>query len=150
MLAATDKRIARFRRPLGWLLAVYWIALFVSTHVPLPKLSNLPRHADKWAHLITYGGLGFLLALWWSTRWPLGRRQLGIALAVLAGYGVVDELLQIPVNRHADIYDVLADVCGAIIGLAAFVLVRKLLPRGWGVAAGGGGALRSRSPRDNG
>lgn len=126
-----DRRIARFRRPLGWLLACYWAGLFALTHTPLPDISVLPRHTDKVAHLVTYGGLAFLLTLWWSTHRTVGVRQLGKVLMVLAVYSVIDELLQIPVNRTADIYDVCADMVGVTIGLTAFLLTRRLLPSWW-------------------
>jgi VanZ family protein len=49
---------------------------------------------------------------------------------------VIDELLQIPVNRTADIYDVCADMVGCVIGLAAFVLTRRLMPGWWDVVTG--------------
>ena len=63
-----------------------------------------------------YGGLAFLLA--W--RFHLAGRK-GIALVVvvtlvIAVYGIVDELLQIPVGRNADIADWIAGLHGCCGG----------------------------------
>lgn len=103
-------------------LVLYWLALFVSTHIPSGAIPQ-PKVWDKLLHFAAYGGLTFLLA------WPVAIRSgpsLGtyVYLLVIAGcYGAVDELGQILVpGRAADIWDWVADMAGAVAGLAAYRL----------------------------
>jgi len=112
-------------------LALYWLALFTSTHVPtgLPDGSHwLPM--DKIAHLTGYSILALLLA--WTV---LGSGQMtmwrGLTLwGIVASYGVFDEVTQrfVP-PRTPDPKDWLADALGAGIGLSLFawfgVLTRR-------------------------
>jgi VanZ family protein len=49
----------------------------------------------------------------------------------VAGYGILDELTQIPVGRHADVRDWFADVTGAIIGIVLAAGLHVTLRR-WG------------------
>ena len=123
--------IARFRRLLGVALTAYWMALFVSTHTPIPKGMLPPQVSDKTLHFVAYFGLAYLLALWCSTKSPLtGKRAVALFLLLLA-YGAADELLQLAVNRNADVYDWLADISGAAAGLAGLRLTRTLCPQLW-------------------
>lgn len=108
-------------------LVVYWVGMFVGTHIPLPTNAFPPNVSDKSLHLLAYAGLAFLLAVWRSLTRPVYRRELLILLAVAAGYGVLDELLQIPVGRHADIRDWAADLIGAAVGLSVFTLAAWFL-----------------------
>ncbi|MEX0977616.1 MAG: hypothetical protein WDZ48_02115, partial [Pirellulales bacterium] len=55
-------------------LALYWIALFVATHVPRLQPPIPLSHGDKWLHASAYAALTVLLALAWSLRWTLTRR----------------------------------------------------------------------------
>jgi VanZ family protein len=111
-------------RTTNLVLAVYWLALFAGTHVPLPpELVDLPG-GDKTLHFLAYLGLSLLLAAALARTWGgLAPSHYVGMLAGLALYGVLDELLQIPVNRSADVADWLADVAGAATGLAAFAAV---------------------------
>jgi hypothetical protein len=123
--------IRRLFRPLPWAAVVwacYWLALFISTHVPkLPRIGP-PAGGDKIAHFVGYALLAFLTCtvLLRRSRWSRGT-----ALAILAGltaYGVVDELLQIPIpNRSADFLDWLFDAMGAAAGIITFRVVQKTL-----------------------
>ena len=123
--------LIRHHRVFGILLACYWGMLFLGTHIPLPRLGELPKHSDKGMHLIAYAGLSFLLLLWISTVRKLEFRHFVIVFAVTALYAAADELMQIPVNRTCDIYDALADCLGSVIGLLLAVVVRKVLLRYW-------------------
>jgi VanZ family protein len=110
-------------------LAVYWIALFVATHVPRlePPLS-LP-HGDKWLHATAFAGLTLLLALAWSLRRPFAWRSWLAVLALLAVYAALDEITQSLVGRNTDAADWLADVVGIVVGLTIFLAGRALLQR---------------------
>lgn len=121
--------VGKIRTGTTLLVAGYWLALFVATHLPrVPSVFANPG-ADKWQHLGAYGTLAFLLAgrqsLWYPSTWKsLCRIAIYVAL-----YGVFDELTQIPVGRHADIMDWFADISGCLIGLAVFASLRAILLR---------------------
>lgn len=108
----------RLRRWFGWSLLGYWCLIFTATHVPI-STRGLPRHSDKLAHAAMYAGLSFLLSGWLAVRGKRGLRYYALALAVVVAYGAIDELLQIPAGRHADVNDWLADCAGGLFGLAA-------------------------------
>lgn len=103
-------------------LVVYWLALFTATHVPGGLHDT--RHllpTDKIAHLTGYTLLALLLA--WTV---LGREQITIRRAVVlwaivATYGIFDEITQgfVP-RRSPDPKDWIADAIGAVLGLALF------------------------------
>lgn len=101
-------------------LALYWLALLVVNHIPLPDV-DLPGGSDKLAHLGLYGGLAFLLA--WTTLHfsPDWRVVGGVTMVTAAAYGALDEWLQnFVAGRTADFADWTADVSGATIGLVVF------------------------------
>ena len=109
----------RFAKLSGLVLVVYWIGLFLGTHTP--KVSGVDFSVmDKILHFGAYFGLSLLFALAWSLRRPLVARGYAVLAMLLLAYGALDELLQIPVGRHCDPLDWLADTCGVITGLALF------------------------------
>ena len=110
---------------------MYWGALFVSTHVPIPPDVLPPEVSDKTMHYVAYSGLTFLVTLWLSCRRHLKLPSLIGILVGIALYGVIDELLQIPVQRNADFRDWIADLLGAVCGLIAFVVCRTVFPFPW-------------------
>lgn len=97
----------------GLLIAI-WLILVILTHIPVPQSVQGLGVSDKLIHLIGYFPLGLLLPVcrvrgcqkWW------------VCLLVIAGYGVLDELFQIPVGRTASVLDWVADVVGAGLGIA--------------------------------
>ena len=121
-------RATYFRRVAGWGLACYWMAIFSLTHVPMPP-KTLPLGSDKLAHSGMYFGLTFLLGVWISTTQRVTVRTLSVIWAVIAVYGVGDELLQIPVGRTADLHDWMADCAGGLLGIILFVLSRSCWKR---------------------
>jgi VanZ family protein len=121
--------LPRFRRAIGWTLAVYWTALFIGTHMPLPQLKEMPRFSDKVMHFGAYAGLAFLLGLWRSARRGYARGVPWTILLVVALYGVADELLQIPVNRSAEVADFTADMLGGMLGLVSLIPIQGYLRR---------------------
>jgi VanZ family protein len=111
------------------LLAGYWSALFYLTHTPASKLPRLPqiRMIDKWAHYLAYFGLAFLFLCSLKYRQRGSLSDLKLTFGVLALYGALDELLQIPVGRTASLYDFSADLAGIACGCLLAVLLRKAL-----------------------
>lgn len=120
----------RYVRTLAlWVLVVYWIALFIGTHVPPSDVPNLGRHGDKVLHFGAYAGLAFLAcSLFWARAWPL-RATVLLVVPMLLGYGVLDEFLQMFVGRNAEVWDWVADTIGVLIGTSTFVVVRPVLER---------------------
>lgn len=101
-------------------LVVYWLVLFVSTHMPSGVIAQ-PRVWDKLLHFAAYGGLTFLLAFPVTMRSGPSLGAYVYLLVIAACYGAVDELGQILVpGRAADIWDWVADMVGAVAGLAIY------------------------------
>jgi VanZ family protein len=122
------------RRPLRqWLswgvVAIYWLGIFGGTHWPTPPHAPF-GNADKWMHFGAYSGLAFLLAVAMGMRRPV---TLAVALAIvvlLAAYGALDETTQPLVGRDCDVWDWVADVTGALVGVGCYRLA-ALAQRQW-------------------
>jgi VanZ family protein len=125
----------------GTVLGIYWIILFVMTHLPPEILSRvlfslfsggdevLEQGGDKRMHLLAYAGLAFLFTSWLWIRGADEFKLWTLTIVVLSGYAVLDELLQIPFGRNADFRDCLADWTGIAMGSLCFLAVRLLLGR---------------------
>lgn len=121
---------SRHSRILGGLFGVYWLAMFLATHLPMPKVEAAPQNTDKLVHLVMYGGFSFLLAVWLTSRMVSKAKVIGGTLGMGAIYGLLDELLQIPIeSRSADVWDFVMDLCGAVLGLVLLAGVRAKM--GW-------------------
>jgi len=94
--------------------AVYWLAIFMLTHLPAHDIPPVPI-SDKVEHMTAYGLLGILL----FASFRSNGRSIGVTaffvIAIGLLYGVADELLQIPVGRSCDIRDWYADASGIAI-----------------------------------
>lgn len=85
---------------------------------------------DKLYHVMAYALLGFLLARSSRAEWGPGRRVFLLSMLAVVLYGVSDEWHQAHVpGRFADIYDVMADAVGGIIGHGLYRLAILLAPR---------------------
>lgn len=104
-----------------WTWRIYWLSLFVATHLPKPPAAALvDRIGDKLVHAAAY----LLLALLGG--WSAKRRNLRLDLKwagrwwlIYAGYAAADEFLQgIPIlGRACQFGDWLADLAGVTIAL---------------------------------
>jgi hypothetical protein len=105
-------------------LACYWLALFVTTHVPTEMVPLPGGISDKSPHVIAYAVLAVAFATAWrvTSGQQLSWRQLCAAWAIVVAYGAFDELSQSAVGRVASVWDWLADAVGAAVGLAIFQL----------------------------
>jgi VanZ family protein len=111
-------------------LGLFWLALFVGTHLPVQTEILPPDGRDKLAHFGAYLTLAFLVAATWQLAAGfLTPRHLVFAWIAVAVYGAVDEVTQIPVGRVCDLWDWTADACGAAAGIVIFALTRRLLVR---------------------
>jgi VanZ family protein len=101
-------------------LVLYWPALFVSAHVPIPRLVREANVSDKAIHFLAYLVLTFLLWLAVIGDKKVRWRKLGVWCMVLfvAGYGVADELLQsLVAGRSCDVRDFFMDMMGMLAAL---------------------------------
>lgn len=98
-------------------LAVYWVALFVGTHVPGKVMRAVPAN-DKFLHFTGHAGLGVLLTLATALGGLTRVKLLGLVV-ILVVYAAFDELTQqlVP-GRICDFWDWCADVSGGVVGIA--------------------------------
>jgi VanZ family protein len=100
------------------LLAAYWVALFLATHLQVPKIIQKEVWTyDKGIHGAAYFVLAGLLVL--SNGWPfrLSSRRLMVLVCVVVGYAALDEWLQTFVGRVGDVRDWVSDSIGGICAL---------------------------------
>ncbi|HEG44181.1 MAG TPA: hypothetical protein ENH94_09055 [Phycisphaerales bacterium] len=100
-------------------LAIYWPALFIVTHIPIPEIARKSGLSDKAMHFLAYL---VLVSLTWLAISPYSKVQWGkvkcwLVLAGVVWYGAIDEWLQGRVGRNADVHDFVADLLGAFFGL---------------------------------
>ena len=119
---------ARNRATPGLARSVFSGLLLVSLVMFLLPAENLSPNApnDKVTHLLTFAALAL------SGRWA-GVRALPL-LGGLTAYAAATEVLQalLPINRHGDVRDLVADFVGVLVGLAlswAVARWRSRLPR---------------------
>ena len=95
----------------------------------LPKVPIFPMQ-DKLAHFLAY----FVLAVLWGAFWlrrktpAFLKRFLPVMLVAAFIYGTIIEVLQgeITQSRSADVYDILANCLGMLVGSAAiFYIISK-------------------------
>jgi VanZ family protein len=106
-------------------LAIYWPALFISTHIPVPQFVRSAGMSDKTLHIIAYL---ILIFLWWTTISPREKvnwqkAKVWVTLALMVWYGAMDEWLQHYVGRGPSVYDFYADLAGTIAGLAILTVL---------------------------
>ena len=106
-------------------LLLYWPALFILAHIPIPRVVYKAHVSDKSLHFLAYLTLAFLI--WFSLnpdariRWS--KAVVWLVLLMIAGYAAIDELLQEYVGRSCDAMDFFADVAGGITGLIIFTFL---------------------------
>jgi len=102
-------------------LLLYWPYIFIATHMRhVPYWARKMGVTDKTLHYLAYFVLAFLL---WSAVSPdrkVSWRSAAVwwVLFVTVVYAVLDEWLQHYAGRTADVKDFMADMAGALSGLA--------------------------------
>ncbi len=102
-------------------IIIYWPAIFLLTHIPIPEVVSQANLSDKSLHFMVYFVLVFLF---WGTIRPYskvawGQSTVWILLTIIVSYGICDEWLQGFVQgRTPDIHDFIADLTGALASLA--------------------------------
>ena len=114
-------------------LAIAWagVIFYLSSQPSIDTPSLFPGQ-DKLFHMIAFGVLGFFLMGGMKTMgngYRTGQVWFVVVLVML--YGLLDEFHQYFVpGRTMDIYDVLADVAGALLGAwSMYYLARILVSR---------------------
>lgn len=116
----------RFHRLFQLAVVGYWLAMFAATHVPRVEVVERLPTTDKELHFSGYFVLGLLLPFWRLPVPPPTLRRMVRLWAVIALYGAIDELLQIPVGRSAEVHDWVADAGGAAGGILLAALITRL------------------------
>lgn len=107
-----------------WRFALLYMALiFVisSFEVEVPGVQHLPLR-DKGIHFVEYAILGWLCSAASARTWPSASAWRTAAFAVFVSvlWGLSDEIHQALVpGRSSELGDVIADLCGSIVGAAA-------------------------------
>lgn len=100
-------------------LLIYWPAIFIFAHIPIPELVYKARVSDKSLHFLAYMVLVFLLWFAISPDRKVNWRKAAVwwVLLVVVWYGVLDEVLQGYVGRMCDARDFVANLAGALASL---------------------------------
>lgn len=111
--------VMRRRKSAIILLAVYWPALFILSHIPVPVKVREAGVSDKMLHFLAYL---ILVSLFWvilnpdrRVRWR--KPSVWVVLLIMLTYGIIDEVLQGFVGRSYDVMDLAADMVGTFAGL---------------------------------
>jgi hypothetical protein len=114
--------------PLGWTIITQILLSIPGSLFQGSGFLRIPQ-LDKIAHLGLFGGLMLFWSLYTIYRnKAVHHRQLLLILLIISIYGVAVEFFQfhfIP-NRSFDLGDIAADICGALLGyLATVIIIRK-------------------------
>lgn len=110
----------------AWCVALWWLSSSVHK---FPETVEI-RVSDKVLHFgWFFGGAGLLsAALFLSFPRISTIRRITVAVVVLTGIGIVDEIHQsfVPGRSGNDVMDLLANIAGALVGTLVFQRVRGL------------------------
>ncbi len=115
-------------RLLTVVLVIYWLGMFLGTHMPHPPRLTESDGVDKWMHFGAYLGLSLLLTSVLVLRRPASGLLVIKIVAILAAVGAFDEITQLLVGRDCEFLDWCADVIGAALGsslIVGFAIVRR-------------------------
>ena len=123
-----------FKRPLLpgliWTLLIAVLTLMPGNYIPKVFTFLDWLSPDKIIHLVLFGVYAFLLAAGFSR---MGKPVLMAKHPMLSGliigivFAIFTEVMQkfvIP-GRHGNIYDMLADLLGSILGIAVWSIIRR-------------------------
>lgn len=127
MLSRLIQLSRRLYVPLAWSILTQVLLSIPGNLLDGSGMLRVP-HLDKIAHVVLFGGLTLLWCLFLHYRSGFNRNVFLLVLVAVSIYGVAVEFFQfyfIP-NRSFDVYDIVADVCGALCGyFATIALIRK-------------------------
>lgn len=129
MKEENKQRWVLLSRNIIWAAVIFILCAMPSEHVPDPHL-NIP-HLDKVVHFGMFFIMAVLLCneLEYQTRFSL-RRVYVITVGISFLYGGMIELLQQHFfNRSGDVWDLVADVLGAIVGCWVYPRLKRIVRR---------------------
>jgi VanZ family protein len=112
-----------------WTIIIFILLALPGNLLPNENHFSIPN-LDKYVHIILFGSFVFLWSFYYSAKQEKNNnsyRQSVVILIVACLYGIAMEYVQkyfIP-NRDFDIYDIAADIVGAVAG---FLFVRLTFP----------------------
>lgn len=118
-------------------MAAYWLALYVGTHIPNPKVLDELHVSDKTLHFSAYFGLYLILAVRLRIiheLWPSVRQTVMLCLitCLFSGFDEITQGLPV-INRHPDLIDAVADCTGVFAAVLAVRVIawseKRLWPR---------------------
>ena len=99
---------------------IYMVVIFYFSSLPIPMAVGEMGVSNFFLHILEYYVLGFLLFN--------AKGNFIFSASVGSAYGLIDEIHQYFVPyRFFDIFDLAADVIGIILGIAAFLIIKKLI-----------------------
>jgi VanZ family protein len=112
-----------------WTIIIFILLALPGNLLPNENHFNIPN-LDKYVHITLFGSFVFLWSFYYLVKQEKNNnsyRQSVVILIVACLYGIAMEYVQkyfIP-NRYFDIYDIVADIVGAVTG---FLFVRLTFP----------------------
>ena len=100
-------------------LALYWPALIVFAHIPVPESIRSAHVSDKCLHFLAYLVLTFLVWFSINPKEKVKWRKIHVWLIFLGltAYGAIDEVIQGFIGRSCDAMDLTANVSGILFSL---------------------------------
>ena len=109
---------------IGWTVVIAVLCLLKFSKLPSFGVSGV----DKYVHFTFH----FVFTLLWGFYYWLKQNELKLQnlvqiVIISLSYGILIEILQetLTTTRHADIFDVLANLTGATVAFGLFVLIKK-------------------------
>lgn len=113
-----------------WYLAAGW-TIFTQILLSLPGslfrgpgLFKIP-HLDKIVHVFLFAGLAMLWILYYRGKKEITAFSVALILLIVSAYGVAVEFFQVNFipNRSFDVWDIVADIAGAVCGFFATIFI---------------------------
>lgn len=112
-----------------WLLIILLLTLTPGDALPETNLWAELLNIDKVVHFIIFGILALLMIIGFTKQYTfavLRKYAVAAALAVSIGYGILIELIQIPIpGRGLELMDMVANIIGCLLGYALFYMIYK-------------------------
>jgi len=108
---------------------IFALIILAGSVLPGQNLPSIPLwNIDKLVHISFYAVFAFLLIYEYQRYRPWSfRSHIVMTIAICGGYGLFIEYIQgnFIANRFFDVYDLIANIIGVFVGLAAYSLFNK-------------------------
>ena len=119
---------AIFSLAIGWTILIAVLCLVKFTDLPSFGVSSADKYVHFTFHFVFTILWGFYL---WAKLNEITISKIGRVVILSFCYGILIEIFQetFTKTRQADIFDVLANVTGALVALVFFVLIKRQIPQ---------------------